>query len=494
MKIHIVKKGDTLYELSQKYNVDLEKLIAANPQIADPNVIDVGMKVKIPTGPKPVEPPADYLYKHVVVQGDTLWKLGKAWGIPLADMIAANPHLKNPNILLTGDVVYIPKLKQHHEPSHVSHGHVSHGHMPHGHMSQGHMSQGHMSHGHMSHGHISHGHTSHGHISHGHTSHGHMSHGHMSPGHVSPGNVSHGNISHGHVSHGQIHGSPGHHKKDTGYITEPQVAPVQPMPMPEVGHVKMPEPTPLPQVEYTAVEPMVDHTKPQLPVIEPAIPQLPSIHPFEQYQVPAVEVSIHEQEVNVYQEKECPEPNVYPGIGPVHWQEPELPQMHHFQQPFDHGHYEPPYPMMPLAQHYGPVADCGCGGPTAADFAHMYAMHPGMMSGYPQQSYPYPEAQLSSYPAAAPFAGHYPNPGFPPYAAPGAYPYGVNPFQPAKEDCGCNRKDDREGEGDQNGVASVSSKKAAATETKKKTVVSAVKKRKKKPVRRVRENTPWLSR
>ncbi|MCG7213145.1 LysM peptidoglycan-binding domain-containing protein [Paenibacillus mucilaginosus] len=111
MKIHIVKNGDSLYALSQKYNVELEKLIAANPQIADPNELTVGAKVKIPLSPKPAEPPSDYLYKHVVSQGDTLWKLGKAWGIPLSDMVAANPHLKNPNVLMTGDVVYIPKLK-----------------------------------------------------------------------------------------------------------------------------------------------------------------------------------------------------------------------------------------------------------------------------------------------------------------------------------------------------------------------------------------------
>lgn len=54
LKIHIVKKGDTLYELSKKYNVDLNKIIEMNPQIADPNVIDVGDKIKIPTAPSSI--------------------------------------------------------------------------------------------------------------------------------------------------------------------------------------------------------------------------------------------------------------------------------------------------------------------------------------------------------------------------------------------------------------------------------------------------------
>nr|WP_281423158.1 LysM peptidoglycan-binding domain-containing protein [Paenibacillus oenotherae] len=49
------------------------------------------------------------MHQHVVKQGDTLWKLSKAWGVPLSDMIKANPQLKNPNVLLTGEIVNIPK-------------------------------------------------------------------------------------------------------------------------------------------------------------------------------------------------------------------------------------------------------------------------------------------------------------------------------------------------------------------------------------------------
>lgn len=52
MKIHIVKEGDTLFKLSQQYGVDMEKLTAANPQLQDPNQIDIGMKIKIPSQPK----------------------------------------------------------------------------------------------------------------------------------------------------------------------------------------------------------------------------------------------------------------------------------------------------------------------------------------------------------------------------------------------------------------------------------------------------------
>ncbi|WKL03525.1 LysM peptidoglycan-binding domain-containing protein [Paenibacillus amylolyticus] len=109
MKIHMVKKGDTLYLLSQKYNVALDKLIVANPQITNPDKLDIGMKIKIPA--EPVTPkPEGVLHSHKVQQGDSLWKLAQAWGVPLKDMINANPQLKNPNALLVGETVYIPSM------------------------------------------------------------------------------------------------------------------------------------------------------------------------------------------------------------------------------------------------------------------------------------------------------------------------------------------------------------------------------------------------
>lgn len=106
----MVKKGDTLSSIAKKHNIELNELLALNPEIADPNQITVGMKIKLPNSPKPiVHPSHENAHQHVVSQGDSIWKLSKAWNIPLNTLIAANPQLKNPNVLLTGDIVYIPK-------------------------------------------------------------------------------------------------------------------------------------------------------------------------------------------------------------------------------------------------------------------------------------------------------------------------------------------------------------------------------------------------
>ncbi len=50
MKIHIVQKGDTLWEIAKKYGVGFEELKAVNTQLSNPEMIMPGMKIKVPTG------------------------------------------------------------------------------------------------------------------------------------------------------------------------------------------------------------------------------------------------------------------------------------------------------------------------------------------------------------------------------------------------------------------------------------------------------------
>lgn len=55
MKIHIVQKGDTLWEIAKKYGVDFEELKALNSHLASPDMIMPGMKIRIPTHSKKVQ-------------------------------------------------------------------------------------------------------------------------------------------------------------------------------------------------------------------------------------------------------------------------------------------------------------------------------------------------------------------------------------------------------------------------------------------------------
>ena len=45
---------------------------------------------------------------YTVKKGDTLWGIAKRYGVALADLIAANPQIKNPNLIYPGDRVTLP--------------------------------------------------------------------------------------------------------------------------------------------------------------------------------------------------------------------------------------------------------------------------------------------------------------------------------------------------------------------------------------------------
>jgi LysM repeat protein len=57
--VHIIVSGDTLGGVARRYHINLEDLLAANPEIKDPNRIFKGQRVKIPhaAAPAPVMTP-----------------------------------------------------------------------------------------------------------------------------------------------------------------------------------------------------------------------------------------------------------------------------------------------------------------------------------------------------------------------------------------------------------------------------------------------------
>jgi hypothetical protein len=49
--VYVIKKGDTLSKVANKFDVELAALLAANPKITDPNKISLGQEIVIPTPP-----------------------------------------------------------------------------------------------------------------------------------------------------------------------------------------------------------------------------------------------------------------------------------------------------------------------------------------------------------------------------------------------------------------------------------------------------------
>jgi LysM repeat protein len=103
-----VQSGDTLSGIAAKFNVSLAAVEAANPQIRDPNKIFPNELVHIPAsrasahGPAPVPP---HVVTYAVQPGDTMSGIADAHGISLAALVAANPQVTNPDIIHPGEVL-----------------------------------------------------------------------------------------------------------------------------------------------------------------------------------------------------------------------------------------------------------------------------------------------------------------------------------------------------------------------------------------------------
>ena len=105
-----VQQGDSLWKLAFKYlgqGKDWLVLVGRNPQVTDPQRLEVGMWLRLPDEAPDPKPPERVRIKP----GDSLWKLtqarfgdGRAWSC----VAQANPQLHNANLVFPGQILEIP--------------------------------------------------------------------------------------------------------------------------------------------------------------------------------------------------------------------------------------------------------------------------------------------------------------------------------------------------------------------------------------------------
>ena len=107
---HTVTWGQSLSGIAVYYGTTVNAIMAANPQIWNPNVIYAGQVLYIPTGGSGGYPPpgGSYCrYYHRVAYGDTMLKISGWYGVNAWTIAQAN-NIYNLNLIYAGQVLCIP--------------------------------------------------------------------------------------------------------------------------------------------------------------------------------------------------------------------------------------------------------------------------------------------------------------------------------------------------------------------------------------------------
>ena len=102
-EVYVVKRGDTLYGISNQYGVSVTELASLNGVNAD--TLQVGQQLLIPSR-SGVNP--DNMFMYTVKKGDTLYNIARVYGVSVSAIKDLN-YLTNNN-LYVGQVIRIPEI------------------------------------------------------------------------------------------------------------------------------------------------------------------------------------------------------------------------------------------------------------------------------------------------------------------------------------------------------------------------------------------------
>lgn len=100
MLIHVVKPGQSLWQIAVYYRVPIVQIIDIN-KLPNPGQLVIGEALVIPT--------ADIF--HTVRAGETLWQIAKSYGISLQTLLQTN-NIQNPNLIYPGTVLVISRKQR----------------------------------------------------------------------------------------------------------------------------------------------------------------------------------------------------------------------------------------------------------------------------------------------------------------------------------------------------------------------------------------------
>lgn len=112
---YTVRSGDSMSAIAARHNVALSALLKANPQVKNANKIYPGQKLNIPgrkddfvAAPAKSTTTSSSGTSYTVRSGDTMGSIAKKHGVTLQQLVAANKHITNANLIYPGQKLTIP--------------------------------------------------------------------------------------------------------------------------------------------------------------------------------------------------------------------------------------------------------------------------------------------------------------------------------------------------------------------------------------------------
>lgn len=98
MQIHVIRQGETLWQLAQRYGTSISQITLLN-QLEDPSDLVIGEALVIPN-----------VYKEYVVErGDTLGTIAARFGTTTAALAQIN-NIADPNLIYVGELIELPYI------------------------------------------------------------------------------------------------------------------------------------------------------------------------------------------------------------------------------------------------------------------------------------------------------------------------------------------------------------------------------------------------
>jgi LysM repeat protein len=108
---YTIRRGDSLSGVANRYGIPVPTVLALNPEITDPSVVVVGNVLYLGHDPfvrLPACEDAPDCSLYTIRPGDRLSSIAARYGITVDAILAANPLITDPNLISSGQVIRLP--------------------------------------------------------------------------------------------------------------------------------------------------------------------------------------------------------------------------------------------------------------------------------------------------------------------------------------------------------------------------------------------------